>query len=147
MSYPKCQDRARKKEDTYGNIDALPILRRGQQPGGLGSRRGLLCPLWGNDRRNIYSWAGRAGGVTSTVGTGAGLATSHESCVVRLDCLPPWRGPVVPESRLDVRGWCRSFLSWQRSRLPSGGRWRVRRKITNLVGNGAPNSLGWKRPT
>jgi len=89
MSYPVCQDRARKKEDTYGNIDALPILRGGQQPGGLGSRWGMLCPLRGNDRRNNQSWAGRAGGVTSTSGTGAGLATGYESCVVRLDYLPP----------------------------------------------------------
>jgi hypothetical protein len=52
MSYPNRQDGARKKEVTNGNIDALPILRGGHQPGGLGSHRGMLRPLWGNHGGN-----------------------------------------------------------------------------------------------
>lgn len=123
MSYPIGQADARKKEESkYGNISSVQILRGGHESGGLGSRRGLLCPLWGNDRRNDPPRAGRFGVFAPAVGTGAGLATGRESCVALLDYLPLWRGQVVPESRLDLPGWCPSYPSWRRSRLPFGGR-------------------------
>ncbi|NDB95469.1 MAG: hypothetical protein EBZ78_04850 [Verrucomicrobia bacterium] len=74
-----------KKEVTNGNIDALPILRGGHQPGGLGSRRVVLCPLRGNYGRNLQPGSGRVGVFAAPVGTGAGLEAGHESCVVRWD--------------------------------------------------------------
>jgi hypothetical protein len=83
MSYPNRQDGARKKEVTNGNIDALPILRGGHQPGGLGSHRGVLCPLRGNHRRNPQPGAGCVGVFAAPVRTGAGLETGRKSCVVR----------------------------------------------------------------
>ena len=144
MSYPVRQAGARKKEESkYGNISSVQILRGGHESGGLGSRRVVLCSLWGNDRRNDPPGAGRFSVFAAAVGTGAGLATSHESCVVRLDYLPPWRGQVVPESRLDLPGWCPSFPSWRRLRLPSGGRLRDRRKIRSSEVNNGPNGLVW----
>ena len=146
MSYPARQAGARKKEKSkYGNISSVQILWGGYESGGLGSRRGLLCPLWGNNRRNYQSWHGCAGGFTATAGTGAGLATGHESCVALLDYLPLWRGQVVLESRLDLPGWCPSFPSWRRLRLPSGGRWHDRPKIQSSEVNDGANGLGWRR--
>ena len=144
MSYPVRQAEARKKEESkYGNISSVQILRGGHESGGLGSRRVVLRPLRGNNRRNDSPWAGRFGVFAAAVGTGVGLATSHESCVVRLDYLLPWRGQAVPESRLDLPGWCPSCPSWRRLRLPSGGRWRDRRKIRSSEVNNGPNGLVW----
>ncbi len=148
MSYPVRQADARKKEESkYGNISSVQILRGGHESGRLGGHRFVLRSLWGNDRRNDPPGAGRFSVFAAAVGTGAGLATSHESCVVRLDYLPPWRGQVVPESRLDLPGWCPSFPSWRRLRLPSGGRWRDRRKIQNSeVGRRTERPYANRRP-
>jgi hypothetical protein len=140
MSYPVMQADARKREELkYGNISSVQILRGGHESGRLGGHRFVLRSLWGNDRRSDPPRAGRFSVFAAAVGTGAGLATSHESCVVRLDYLPPWRGQVVPESPLDLPGWCPSFPSWRRLRLPSGGRWRDRRKIRSSEVNNGPN--------
>jgi hypothetical protein len=146
MSYPVRQADARKKEESKnGNISSVQILRGGHESGGLGSRWVVLCPLRGEYGGKLQPGAGRFSVFAAAVGTGAGLATSHESCVVRLDYLPPWRGQVVPESRLDLPGWCPSFPSWRRLRLPSGGRWHDRRKIQSSEVNDGPNGLGWRR--
>jgi len=146
MSYPDRQADARKKEESkYGNISSVQILRGGYESGRLGGHRFVLRSLWGNDRRNDPPGAGRFSVFAAAVGTGDGLATSHESCVVRLDYLPPWRGQVVPESRLDLPGWCPSFPSWRRLRLHSGGRWHDRRKIQSSEVNNGPNGLNWRR--
>ena len=145
MSYPVRQAEARKKEESkYGNISSVQILRGGHESGGLGSRWVVLCPLRGKYGGKLQPGAGRVGVHAPAVGTGAGLATSDESCVAHLDYLPPWRGQVVPESRLDLPGWCPSFPSWRRWRLPSGGRWLDRRKIQSSEVSNGPNSLGWK---
>ena len=53
MSYPNRQaDGTRKKGgiDNMETLDALPILRGRHQPGGLGSHRGVLCPLRGKSQ-------------------------------------------------------------------------------------------------
>ena len=148
MSYPDRQADARKKEESkYGNISSVQILRGGHESGGLGSRWVVLCPLRGKHGGNLQQGAGRVGVHAPAVGTGAGLATCHESCVAHLDYLPPWLGQVVPESRLDLPGWCPSFPSWRRLRLPSGGRWRDRRKIQNSeVGRRTERPYANRRP-
>ena len=146
MSYPVRQADARKKEESkYGNISSVQILRGGHESGRLGGHRFVLRSLWGNDRRNDPPRAGRFSVFAAAVGTGVGLATSHESCVVRLDYLLPWRGQAVLESRLDLPGWCPSCPSWRRLRLPSGGRWHDRRKIQSSEVNNGPNGLSWRR--
>ena len=124
MSYPSRQDGARKKEVTNGNIDALPILRGGHQPGGLGSRRVPLHPLRGNHGRNHQPGAGRIGVFAPPVGTGAGLATGCESCVVRLPWCPPLWGPDSRGSVWGAPGRCRSFPFSLPFQLHSGGKLR-----------------------
>ena len=122
-----------KKEVTNGNIDALPILRGRHQPGGLGSHRGVLCPLRGNHRRNLQPGVGRIGVFAASVGTGAGLETGHESCVVRwgwwqLLSVPALRGYVW-----DALGRCLSYPFSRPFQLHFGGRWPGWRKAQNRV--------------
>ena len=76
MSYPVRQSEARKKEESkYGIINSVPILRGGHESGGLGSRPGLLLPLWGEHGGNFEPGAGRFSVLAPPAGTGAGLAT------------------------------------------------------------------------
>ena len=76
MSYPVRQAEARKKEESkYGNISSVPSLRGGHESGGLGSRPGVLRPLWGKYGGNLEPRAGRFSVFAPPAGTGAGLAT------------------------------------------------------------------------
>jgi len=109
MSYPDRQDGTRKKEVTNGNIDALPILRGRHEPGGLGSHRGVLCPLRGNHGGNPQPGDGRIGVFASPAGTGAGLETGHESCVVLWAWWQPLSGPASRGFVWGVPGRCRSY--------------------------------------
>ena len=133
MSYPDTQDGTRKKEDTNGNIDALPILRGRHQPGGLGSHRGVLCPLRRNHRRNLQPGAGSIGVFAASVGTGAGLETGHESCVVRWGWWQPLSAPSLRGYVWDALGRCLSYPFSRPFQLHFGGRWPGWRKAQNRV--------------
>ncbi len=100
MSYPVRQADARKKEESkYGNISSVPILRGGHEPGGLGSRRVMLCPLRGNDGGKLQPGAGGVGGFAPAVRAGGGLETSRKPCVAFWGCWRPWRERVAQASR------------------------------------------------
>jgi len=124
MSYPNGQDGTRKKEITNGNIDALQVLRGRHQPGGLGSRWGMLRPLRGNYGGNFQPWAGRIGVFAPPVGAGAGHATGYKPCVVRSLWYPPLWGPGSRGSVWGALGRCRSFPFSLPFQLYSGGKSR-----------------------
>ena len=76
MSYPVRHAGARKKEESKnGIINSVPSLRGGHESGGLGSRPGVLRPLWGKYGRSLDPGAGRFSVLAPPAGTGAGLAT------------------------------------------------------------------------
>ena len=124
MSYPRCQDSARKKEETkHGNINALSILRGGHEPSGLGGQWSLLWSLRGKNRRKSTPGVGGAGLAQTAIGVGSGLEAKDKSCVVRWGYWRRWREPAVRVFVLVVLGPCLSCRFYRRWRLPFGGRW------------------------
>jgi hypothetical protein len=124
MSYPQCQDSARKKEETkHGNINALSILRGGHQPSGLGSKWSLLWSLRGKNRGKSTPRVGGVGGAEETIGVGSGLEARDKSCVVLWGYWRLWREPVVLAFASDLLGPCLSYRFYRRWQLPFGGRW------------------------
>ena len=87
MSYPRCKDSTRKKEETkHGNINALSILRGGHEPSGLGRERSVLWSLRGKNRRKSTPRVGGVGFPTKTIRVGSGLEARDKPCVVRWGC-------------------------------------------------------------
>jgi hypothetical protein len=125
MSYPRCQDSARKKEETkHGNINALSILRGGHEPSGLGGQWSLLWSLRGKNGRKSAAGVGGAGVAEKAIGVGSGLEARDKSCVVRWGYWRRWRELAVRAFVLVVLGPCLSCRFYRRWRLPFGGRWR-----------------------
>ena len=125
MSYPRCQDSARKKEETkHGNINALSILRGGHEPSGLGGQWSLLWSLRGKNGRKSAPGVRGVGFPAKTIRTGSGLEARDKSCVVRWGYWRRWREPVAPVFVLVALGRCLSCRFYRRWRRRSGGRWR-----------------------
>jgi hypothetical protein len=125
MSYPRCQDCARKKEETkHGNINALSILRGGYEPSGLGSQWSLLWSLRGKHGGKSAAGVGGVGLAEETIGVGSGLEAKDKSCVVRWGCWRRWRELAVRVFAWVVLGRCLSCRFYRRWRLLFGGRWR-----------------------
>ena len=109
MSYPRCQDSARKKEETkHGNINALSILRGGHEPSGLGRERSVLWSLRGKNRRKSAAGVRGAGLAEEAIGVGSGLEARDKSCVVRWGYWRRWRELAVRVFVLVVPGRCLS---------------------------------------
>jgi len=124
MSYPRCQDSARKKEATkHGNINPLSILRGGQQPSGLGGQWSLLRSLRGKNRRKSTPGVGGAGLAQKAIGVGSGLEAKDKSCVVRWGYWRRWRELAARVFAWVVLGPFLSCRFYRRWRLPFGGRW------------------------
>ena len=105
MSYPRCQDSTRKKEETkHGNINALSILWGGHEPSGLGSQWSLLWRLRGKNRRKSAPGVGGVGVAEETIGVGSGLEARDKPCVVRWGYWRRWRELAVRVFVLVVLG-------------------------------------------